>query len=277
MVIVQFTNGFGNNLFQYNAARLLAEFHNQKVYAVPPKLDYYAMPYFENLGVDFIESGIDIRSLVHVNEGNYKSMFRDSYSGLNFLVRGYFEDYTIFDKHIDEIKKWYPKVEKRSNKDLVLHFRAGDRLFYKNEFYTKPKVEDFINAIEKFDFEQLHIVTDMPKWEKATEKDLLSMKFHYDVPQKDRVETKLSVEYFNSFITGLEKYNPSVVSKSVSEDFDFIRTFENILLQHGTMSWWAAALSDASSVGVYGPWRPWKGTSNKNLGKFNRKGWFSWK
>ena len=279
MVIVQFTNGFGNNLFQYNAARLLAEFHNQKVYAIPPGLDYYAMPYFEKLGVDFIESGVDVRTLVHVNEGNYESMFRDEYSrtGFNFLVRGYFEDYTIFDRHIDIIKNWYPKIEKRPDKDLVLHFRAGDRLFYKNEFHTKPKVQDFINAIEEFEFDQLHIVTDMAEWKEITEKDLLSMKFHYDVPQKDRVETKLSVDYFNSFVTGLDRYKPLVTSKTVSEDFDFIRTFDNILLQHGTMSWWAAALSEASQVGVYGPWRPWKGTSNKNLGNFNRKGWFSWK
>jgi hypothetical protein len=276
MVIVQFTNGFGNNLFQYNAAKLLAEFHNQEVNIIPPSVDYYAIPYFQKLGANFVESRINPSVLVHVNDSNYKEMFKKTDSTFNFLISGYFEDYTIFDKHIDVIKGWYPKVESRNNEDLVLHFRAGDRLFYKNEFHTKPKVEDFINTIEKFDFEKLHIVTDMKKWDEITEEELLSMRFHHEVPLTDRVETKRSVDYFNSFVTGLAKYDPTVVNRSVAEDFEFIRTFDNIMLQHGTTSWWAAALSEASCIGVYGPWRPWKGASNKNLGRYDREGWFSW-
>ena len=32
MVIIKLTNGFGNNLFQYIAGRLLAEFHNQSLF-----------------------------------------------------------------------------------------------------------------------------------------------------------------------------------------------------------------------------------------------------
>ena len=276
MIVVHFTNGFGNNLFQYNAARILSEFHNQKLVAIPPSHDYYGIRYFESLGLDFSRKNIDYSNILHINENNYSQAFSSEYSSSNFFVSGYFEDYNIFDKYIDNIKQWYPKVKKRKDKDLVLHFRAGDRLFYKNEFDTKPQVDNFINAIEKFNFEKLHIVTDMKMWKKITEQDLLNMKFHRDVPQKDRVETKRSVEYFNSFVSGLESYNPVIVSNSISEDFEYIRTFDNILLQHGTMSWWAAALSEATQVGVYGPWRPWKGPSNKNLGQYGRQGWFSW-
>ena len=43
MIYVRLTNGFGNNLFQYSAARILAEFHNTKVVAIPPTKDYYAI------------------------------------------------------------------------------------------------------------------------------------------------------------------------------------------------------------------------------------------
>ena len=74
----------------------------------------------------------------------------------------------------------------------------------------------------------------------------------------------------------LSDYKPVVKNRSVLEDFNFIRTFDNILFQHGTMSWWSAFLSDASKIGVYGPWRPWKGKSNKNLSKVNLDTWFTW-
>jgi hypothetical protein len=48
------------------------------------------------------------------------------------------------------------------------------------------------------------------------------------------------------------------------------------MFEHGTLSWWAAFLSDASRVGVYGPWRPWKGASNKNLSNVPLDTWFKW-
>lgn len=51
---------------------------------------------------------------------------------------------------------------------------------------------------------------------------------------------------------------------------------QQILFQHGTMAWWAATLSHASRVGVYGPWRPTKGAKNKNLGRTDFPGWYSW-
>jgi len=75
----------------------------------------------------------------------------------------------------------------------------------------------------------------------------------------------------------LDPFNPIVEKRSVGEDFNFIRTFDNILFEHGTMSWWAAFLSSAGKVGVYGPWRQWKGASNKNLSSVPLDNWFKWK
>jgi len=77
-------------------------------------------------------------------------------------------------------------------------------------------------------------------------------------------------------VDGFSKHCPVVTHRSIVEDFNFIRSFDKILFQHGTMGWWAAYLSDAAEVGVYGPWRPWKGVSNKNLSKIPLPGWFQW-
>ena len=154
--------------------------------------------------------------------------------------------------------------------------RTGDRLFMKNEFYTKPRAENYLKAIEKFDFDDLHIVTDMPNWDYVTSDELNSMKFHLNVPQNERVPIEESVRFFNEFVDGFKKYDPVIKKRTIVDDFNFIKESDNILFEHGTLSWWAAVLSDAKKVGVYGPWRPWKGTKNKNLSKIPLKNWFKW-
>jgi len=274
MITVQLTNGFGNNLFQYISARLLAEFHNQDVFAISPNDSYYALNDLRKLGIKFTDK--HATDVLNVSDANYKIAFNERYKDYHFHLTGYFEDHTYYDKDMAVIKTWFPAVKKRNNDDLVIHFRAGDRLFYKNEFNDKPLVEDYINAIKQFDFTHLHIVTDMVEWDYLTKEKLENMKFHVHVPKEVRVPIQMSVDYFNTFIDGLGKYNPIVEKRTILEDFNFIRSFDNILFQHGTLGWWASALSDAKKVGVYGPWRPWKGASNKNLSNINLKGWFKW-
>lgn len=277
MITVQLTNGFGNNIFQYMAAKLLAEHHKQDVGALLPNNDYYAIDDLKKMNINIVaERRINSTP---INEFNYKAAYDKRYEKNDFHLAGYFEDYTFFKDNVDIIKQWYPIENKKSKTDLVVHFRAGDRLFYKNEFDYKPSVKSYLNAIEQFDFKNLYIVTDMPNWDYITPETLNEMRFHVDVPYKDRVPIKKSVEYFNSFVDAFSAYKPIVNNKknrSVYEDFNFIRSFDNILFQHGTLGWWASVMSDASKVGVYGPWRLWKGASNKNLSKINLQGWFQW-
>ena len=134
--------------------------------------DYYAIPDLKNLGVSFYEKEGNLSSIIKGNDLNYNQLFNKAYSKYSFILNGYFEDYTHFEKDIDKIKSWYTPITKRTDNDLVIHFRAGDRLFYKNEFDTKPLVDNYLKAIEQFEFKKLHIITDMPKWEKITIKEL---------------------------------------------------------------------------------------------------------
>ena len=116
----------------------------------------------------------------------------------------------------------------------------------------------------------------MPEWQKITVDELEKMQFHVSVPKEKSVTPQQSVDYFNSLVDGLAQFKPIHCKNSVVGDFNFIRSFKKILFQHGTLAWWAAVLSDAEKVGVYGPWRPWKGASNKNLSDINLQGWFKW-
>ena len=275
MIYVQLTNGFGNNLFQYNSARLLATYHNQELIAIPPSKTYYGICEFEKLGISLQYT--EVPSNCHnVNDTNFSSFFDERYKNSDFFVSGYFENYKYFKNNIKLINSWFPDIKNKNTDDLILHLRAGDRLFYANEFDSKPQAINFVNAIEQFDFKNLFIVTDMPKWEKITANELENMSFHVDVPKEKSVTIEESVDYFNSIVDGLQKFDPIHKKSSVAEDFSLIRSFNNILFQHGTLAWWAAVLSDAKKVGVYGPWRPWKGNSNKNLSEINLKGWFKW-
>ena len=52
MIFVKLTNGFGNNLFQYSAAKVLAEYHKTKVSAIPPFPGYYGIEPLKTLGVE---------------------------------------------------------------------------------------------------------------------------------------------------------------------------------------------------------------------------------
>jgi len=274
MVYTQLTNGIGNNLFQYIAGRMLSAYHDQQLVVLPSTKNYYGIDELNKIGIEVSHSQVPQGE--RVNDLNYASYFNKNYSNSNFYVSGYFENYKFFKNNINTIRSWFPQPQNKNDNDLVLHFRAGDRLFYSNEFDSKPQVHNFINAIEQFDFDKLHIVTDMPAWKNITAEELESMKFHVDVPPNKRVKAQESIDYFNSIVDGFAKYEPQIEKRTVIEDFNFIRGFSNILFQHGTLCWWAAMLSDAKKVGVYGPWRPWKGSSNKNLSDIDIEGWFKW-
>ena len=274
MIYTKFTNGFGNNLFQYNAARVLAEHLDDQVLAIPPSNNYYGIEPLKSLGIEFVDRVPSVSNIV--NDSTYIKCFGKNFENKDLLLNGYFEDYRFYLPLRKKIKSWFPNVEQRKDNDLVLHMRTGDRLFMKNEFYTKPKPENFIKAIEKFNFDRLHIVSDMPKWDYITEEELMQTSFHLKVPDSQSVPIKDSVEYFNSFVEGFSRFEPIYVQREVHEDFNFIRSFKNILFEHGTLSWWAAFLSEADKVGVYGPWRPWKGKTNKNLSNVKMDNWFKW-
>jgi len=275
MIYTQLSNGFGNNMFQYVAAKVMAHYHKTDVLALPPFASYYGIAPLKSLGVNFV-SNQDYSGAKPVDDSTYIRSFNAKYNNTDLILKGYFEDHRYYSKMRGKIKTWFSPVERRNDNDLVLHFRAGDRLSYKNEFYDKPKVQDYLSAIEQFDFDRLHIVTDMPKWDRLTVEEFKKMKFHVSVQSDKSVTPEESVEYFNSFVDGFKKFNPIVEKRDVHEDFNFIRSFRNIMFQHGTLSWWAAFLSDADKVGVYGPWRPWKGKSNKNLSQVGFEGWFKW-
>ncbi len=101
MIFVQLTNGFGNNLFQYNAARLLATFHEQELVALPPTPTYYGIEEFKKIGIEL--KTVELPECENVNETNFTHYFNTQYKNSDLLITGYFENYKFFKNNIDLI------------------------------------------------------------------------------------------------------------------------------------------------------------------------------
>jgi len=281
LIYVKLTNGFGNNLFQYIAGRLLADHHKKELVLIPPFKDYYGLNEIIKLGLKFdtIENKINLSDYELITERNYLLAYKNNCNKTNLVLEGYFEDYTYYYDHLKKIRTWFPFLTERANNDLVVHIRMGDRLFFQETYdsngvpVVKPK--NYLNAIKQFEFERLFIITDMPFWKKVSVDELIKVKYHITLDYKQSIDPRISVSYFNSLVDTLQIYNPIVRQQSVSDDFSFMRSFNNILFQHSTTAWWAAVLSDANNIGVYAPWRSNK-NNNKNLSNIPLKEWFQW-
>jgi hypothetical protein len=283
-VRVNLTIGFGNNLFQYCYSRLLALQHNL----------LFISPSIPELSIEKSPEQVPNLPTFYVNDKNYKqALYSENLQGKNVIVSGYFEDYKLFSSHLEQIRGWFPRVEKANTEDVVLHLRMQNRLVQESHYKNHITTLSIKKVLEKFDFNKLHIVTDLEKWETYNQEDI--QKIQHEIkngpnPNPRWVPTEKSLQYVNYLIDGLSSLEPIVhcngaeVMKGTGglrgnfiEDFNFLRRFEQVIIHNSTFSWWAATLSGAEKVAIYDPWKIAKPPEQRrNLGKTNYKGWFSW-
>lgn len=270
-VSIRYSDGFGNRIFQYVGSRILAEESGYE-------LSHGAIP----------EIGIPENIIKENNIPDSRGLFG---------ITNNFEDYTIYKDRLDDIRSWFPKVEKTNTKDLILHLRLGNRIAQHTHHLNHVDSKKYIEVINTFDFDKLHIITDADKWETHKESDvknlyeeLESYNVHRNFkPRHNLVPEKQAIEYINELIEGLSIYSPTIhiqdggmlknesaLKDTFIDHFNFIRSFDKILFKDSTFAWWAAVLSEASDVCSYGPWKPNKGIKNKNLGQTDYEGWRSW-
>lgn len=268
-VLVIFTNGAGNNLFQYAFARLLAE----RLFL---QLSHEALREFS--------VGENLKSLnPHLPVKHLRSMgdFQTAESqsqNVNFVIRGYPENYNFFVPHLPKIRTWFNPISRNNSHDLMMHLRLGDRLFSQRNFIPSGPLDpvELEKAINRFSFKRLFISTDVAFWSYLEGKNLKQMKFHTLPRGLVMRDFDAAAVRFNSLFEMLSRYDPVVsVGNSVAQDFDLMRSFDKVLFQTGTLAWWAAALSGAAEVGVYGPWRG-KLMDEVNLAETPLPGWFRW-
>jgi hypothetical protein len=284
-VIVNFTIGFGNNLFQYVYGRLLAEKYDLLLNHPP----------IEPFNIAEKESSIDKNiPFILIDDNNCKEALENFKGPANYYINGYFEDFTLYKPCVEKIRSWFPKAEVTNKNDLILHFRLQNRLIQATHCQNHVLFDVFDKGIQNFDFDKLHIVTDAKKWDSYKKEDIEEIQEEIRIgpnpPEKSPwVSIKYSLDYMNHLIDGFSKYNPIVhcndaktiagsggLRSDFMEDFNLIRNFDKIMFKDSTFSWWSAFLSEASHVSPFGPWKPNKGPKNKNLGLADFPGWNSW-
>lgn len=284
IVTINFTIGFGNNLFQYCYGRLLAETHG---------LDYEhrAIP---ELGIKEKKvANKPFLPTVVVNDENYKKLLFSNLPSCNLIVNGYFEDYKIIEPHLNKIRNWFDKVPITNKSDVILHLRLQNRLIQEAHNKNHITADSIRKVLESMEFRRLHIVTDAKKWETYSSQDIIEIQEEIRIgpnPTPSWVPTQQSLEYVNHLIDGLADLQPVVhcngadtikgsggLRGSFIDDFNLIRSFDKVIIHNSTFSWWAATLSGASEVAVFNPWKIAKPEyQRRNLGETSFEGWSSW-
>ena len=220
-VRTKFKGRFGNNMFQYVFARILAEkfhqtletgFDNPIVTCTPSR------PHVEP------ESSRTIR----INDANAGWIIATECCDDNLALNGYFQNSGFYNPLRDQIKSYFQLTPlERDDRNLVMHLHLGD--FNHEEFNANIiHPQWYLDILEREVFDQLYIVC--------------------EVPTAGRRQDQAR------YLSWFDRYRPIVVSGSAHSDFHFIRRFGRIICSNSTFSFWACFLSEALTIYTVNDW-----------------------
>lgn len=217
VVSVNYFGRYGNNLFQYVAARLFAEKNGYKMINPPPSGFLTAKDHPESsISDEVLESYT--RCLVNI----FDPVVKDQ--ATNFWFNSYFQDSRHFNPYRAQIKEMFDlKSIHKNTEDIVVHLRLTDYFWIRNKWVISPLW--YIQLIKKEKYRNCYIVVE------------------------PHVTNKEYLKYFEN-IKGVK----IVTGNTAEEDFEFIRSFDRIICSNSTFCWWAAFLSDASKIYTFKPW-----------------------
>jgi len=233
-VTIEYMGRFGNNLFQYTFARLLAEknrmnvetpwIHNDILPVATSRIPFFNEP--EERGAVQV---LDLSKKPW--QRNEKALDGD-YAGKDIVTKGFFQNPDYYDRDVVKPMFELGANASRNPRSVVIHLRLGD--------YFQPKLRTVIDPAwhcgclkicGKVD--DIHIVAQSPE-----EYEEL------DAPYKAE-----SVGYIKNFPIKGQWHFPDLKGS-----FDLIRSFPTIISSNSTMCWWAAILSDAVKIYSFAPW-----------------------
>ncbi len=219
MVTTSYFGRLGNNMFQYAMARLIALKHGMKMGTMWNHNNFIeANECYEGITVQ--GEPVKVEDVVFrskpVNPITY------DFTGKRVHLYGYFQDSVFYDCHRDTIKGFWQlqKVDKNVD-DLVVHLRLTDYWWIRNKTVIHP--EWYFGIIRREKFRKLYIVVE------------------------PHVTNKKYLSYFS-------QWKPEIISQSPKDDFNFIRGFDRIVCSNSTFAWWAAFLSEARKIWLFGKW-----------------------
>jgi hypothetical protein len=149
MINVKYNGTFGNNMWQYAVARIIAEERNLQL-NVPP-IEGLPNTYEHVNGRNDYNSSILLTGhTIDFNSLDNKSIFMD----------GYFQRYEYIKGHKEKIKKWFQTsidpIEVNSN-DLVLTIRRGWNGY---PVHLCPPASFYLDVLDHIDYDKIILCTD---------------------------------------------------------------------------------------------------------------------
>lgn len=218
--IKSWTGRFGNNFFQYAAARVIAKLNNLFLETKWIHNDILQEVPWDNNGKK-IEPSEMIDDDAYINN---RECFYRNFSKSGVIMNGYWQDAGYFIPLRDEICKWFEQsMYPRNTEDWVCHYRVGD--------YWLPQVSSVIN----------------PNWyiKILHENKVLNKKKIYIVTE---CPDDPCVEKLANSVHG------EVISRSAKEDFHFLMSFDHVIGSNGSFSWWAMFLGRPKVAFMFENW-----------------------
>jgi hypothetical protein len=208
MIDVDYNGRFGNRLFQYFTAVLVAQ-SNTHAISNPLQTD------IDNLKYDYKEK--DNKSeRIEVNDENFSHYINSADEASNMHIVGYFQKREIIKKFIEKRDELFNDIgEREPIKGTYVHVRLGDILDTPGKY------------------------CELEYYEKALESADLSGEFNFissDSPEHSYVST-LREKYGLRFLIANEEDTILRASR-----------FENKILSFGTFSWWIGFLGSQKNV-----------------------------
>jgi hypothetical protein len=207
---------FGNNLFQYASARMLAERNGLYLDAQWWHEDILKVLPWNNKGKR-INPSVEITDNEYIKNRN--CLF-GNFKNHGVVLNGYFQDSAYYYHIRDKIKTWFEPCTMPDTNEWVCHYRVSD--YWMDRVGSVISPDWYVDILKNEKFSKVHIVTE-------------------DI--EDPCVRELS-----------QRVGAEIHQLGVKDSFNFLRSAKNIICSNGSFSWWAAFLGNWEKCYMFAPW-----------------------